>query len=407
MSTVKFEGFEPANTTPVPDVLFDVLLPHLNEAQLKVLLYIVRRTLGFKKTVDAISLKQFRYGITTKKGEQLDNGCGLKNFTSIINALKVLEEMGCIESEKKETTSGDQATTVYRILFRGTARNGVPTASNGVGVLRETEHGTASNGVGVLRQTESQETVLQQTVKQQTVNKRGKGAQSSSPNEKPSSSSLSFQEKNAEKEISTQTPTTEQAIKPPKKKETAARKTAIVEKTITLSPGAQKVYEEWCKMPWFKVKPELTETLAAHCEVAKHYKPTAEIMLKVKNDATSAKNDKKGFYKGKGWNFKFMLNELPQWLAMNDPACNGGSPSTPPSSQQTTQDDEQKLVAWTRTGQWDGNPLENWQQFELMTKKEAKILGWTSDALPGVIHNKIMIQLRKQADQQHRQQATA
>src|SRR6266478_5650201 len=125
MSGFTFEGFEPSNTTPVPDVLFDVLLTHLNEAQLKALMYIIRRTLGFKKTSDTISLKQFRWGITTKKGEQLDQGCGLKNFTTIVKALSSLEQMGCIESEKRETAEGDQDITVYRIKFRGTTQNGV------------------------------------------------------------------------------------------------------------------------------------------------------------------------------------------------------------------------------------------------------------------------------------------
>ena len=170
MSEFTFDGFEPANTTPVPDVLFDKLLPHLNEAQLKVMLYIIRRTLGFKKTSDAISLKQFRYGITTKDGKKLDEGCGLKNYTSIIKALNALEQMGCMESEKKETDDGDAATTVYRVHFRGTARNGVPTtrtvvptARNGGRVLRETED-------GVLRETESQETVIQETVIQEGKN---------------------------------------------------------------------------------------------------------------------------------------------------------------------------------------------------------------------------------------------
>jgi hypothetical protein len=163
-----FEGFDPANTTPVPDVFFDVLLPRLNEAQIKVMMYIIRRTLGFKKSSDAISLKQFRHGITTRDGRQLDQGCGLKNFTTITKALQSLEEMGCIESEKKKTTNGDSATTVYRVRFRGTTANVVPTTPNVGRVLRQTEDRTTPNGGRVLRQTEPQETVLQETVLQET-----------------------------------------------------------------------------------------------------------------------------------------------------------------------------------------------------------------------------------------------
>ncbi len=120
MSSFIFAGFEPSNTTAVPDVLFDVLLSHLNEAQLKVMLYIIRRTLGFKKTADAISLQQFRWGIVTSDKKRLDEGCGLKNYTAITNALKALEQMGCIESEKRKTARGDQAATVYRVVLQKT-----------------------------------------------------------------------------------------------------------------------------------------------------------------------------------------------------------------------------------------------------------------------------------------------
>ncbi len=170
-----FEGFEPANTVPVPDVLFDVLLPRLNEAQLKVMLYIIRRTLGFKKTSDAISLKQFRHGITKKKGEKLDEGCGLKNMTTIIKALNDLEEMGCIESKKDWTEEHDKATTVYSIHFKGTTQSVVPTtqsvvpttANVGRGTAQNVGRGTAQNVGRVLRKTESQETVLQETVLQE------------------------------------------------------------------------------------------------------------------------------------------------------------------------------------------------------------------------------------------------
>ena len=193
-----FEGFEPANTTPVPDILFDVLLPHLNEAQLKVMLYIIRRTLGFKKTTDAISLNQFRWGITRRDGTKLDNGCGLKNFTTISKALKELEQMNCIESDKRKTEEGNDLTTVYRIRFRGTTQNVVPTTDNVVGVLRKKEDGTTRNVGRVLRKKESQdtdslqETVLQETVKQGGVGETESPPQDTPPPEKPQSSKSSF-----------------------------------------------------------------------------------------------------------------------------------------------------------------------------------------------------------------------
>ncbi len=45
---LQFGGFDAPHYTQTPDVLFDELLPYLSEAELKVLLYIIRRTFGFR-----------------------------------------------------------------------------------------------------------------------------------------------------------------------------------------------------------------------------------------------------------------------------------------------------------------------------------------------------------------------
>src|SRR2546423_9842309 len=57
-SRPRFEPFQGPNYTLVPDEVFDRLLPELTGAELKVLLYIIRRTFGFKKDADSISLAQ-------------------------------------------------------------------------------------------------------------------------------------------------------------------------------------------------------------------------------------------------------------------------------------------------------------------------------------------------------------
>src|SRR5689334_15708261 len=72
-----YKGFSRPNTTPVPDDIFDIIAPQLTEAELRVLLYIVRRTFGFKKESDAISLTQMVDGIKTKDGKVLDRGTGM------------------------------------------------------------------------------------------------------------------------------------------------------------------------------------------------------------------------------------------------------------------------------------------------------------------------------------------
>jgi hypothetical protein len=45
----QFTGYASPNYTPVPDELFDEQLPDLSGAELKVLLYVIRRTFGFKR----------------------------------------------------------------------------------------------------------------------------------------------------------------------------------------------------------------------------------------------------------------------------------------------------------------------------------------------------------------------
>ena len=73
----KFPGFRKPNYTMVPDELFDELMPELTGAELKVLLYVIRRTFGFKKGSDRISKSQLESGIQRSDGSVLDNGTGL------------------------------------------------------------------------------------------------------------------------------------------------------------------------------------------------------------------------------------------------------------------------------------------------------------------------------------------
>src|SRR5438105_483252 len=84
---VRFQGYVSPNYTMVPDELFDEQLPDLSGAELKVLMYIIRRTFGFKKDSDNISLSQLLTGIVTKAGHRLDRGTGLSK-QSIVTALR-------------------------------------------------------------------------------------------------------------------------------------------------------------------------------------------------------------------------------------------------------------------------------------------------------------------------------
>src|SRR5712692_7217559 len=74
----RFKGFRSPNYTQVPDEFFDELLAALSLGELKVLLYVMRRTFGFKKGSDRISKSQLENGIVKRAtGEALDHGTGL------------------------------------------------------------------------------------------------------------------------------------------------------------------------------------------------------------------------------------------------------------------------------------------------------------------------------------------
>jgi hypothetical protein len=148
-----FEGFGAPNTTPVPDVVFDVLAPELSEAELRVLLYIIRRTFGFKKTADSISLRQMVDGIVKRDGTILDRGTGLTK-SGVTKALKGLVAKGLIVARQNRSAERGNEPTTYTLRFKTPLSMGEDKGvSTGV-------DNPLSTGV------DTQQTVLQQTVLQ-------------------------------------------------------------------------------------------------------------------------------------------------------------------------------------------------------------------------------------------------
>jgi phage replication O-like protein O len=109
-----FPGFQFPNTTQIPNEVFDTLMPHLSGGELKVLLYICRRTFGFRKDRDSISLTQIAHGITTKAGRVLDQGTGLSK-RHVINALKALEKRNIITVTRKVDETGLNEVNTYSL----------------------------------------------------------------------------------------------------------------------------------------------------------------------------------------------------------------------------------------------------------------------------------------------------
>jgi hypothetical protein len=122
----RFEGFESPNYTPTPDALFDQLLSVLSESELKVLLYVVRRTFGFRKDADAISISQMVSGITTKDGRVLDRGTGLSK-SSVRRGVQGLVDKGVLLVSQARSSEGDYDVNTYRLHFR---QGVVPNSNN-------------------------------------------------------------------------------------------------------------------------------------------------------------------------------------------------------------------------------------------------------------------------------------
>ena len=119
-----FRGFQSPNYTMVPDELFDELMVDLSGAELKVLLYIIRRTYGFKKDSDNISLSQMLHGIRARDGRPLDRGVGLSKKT-LLQALRSLDEQHIILTERRQSAEKGNEPTAYRL-------NVIPAGSDAV-----------------------------------------------------------------------------------------------------------------------------------------------------------------------------------------------------------------------------------------------------------------------------------
>ena len=125
-----FAGFDAPRYTQTPDVLFDELLPYLSEAELKVLLYIIRRTFGFKKEADAISISQMVYGIVKADGSRLDWGAGCSE-SSVKRGIRGLLEKGLIRRENRRSPERGDETPIYRLRMRGDPRGPERTPGEG------------------------------------------------------------------------------------------------------------------------------------------------------------------------------------------------------------------------------------------------------------------------------------
>lgn len=167
-SPFHFAGFQRPNYTQVPDELFDELLTELADGELRVLLYIIRRTFGFKKDYDDISLRQMVEGIKTRDGRVLDRGAGLSK-ASAARAVAGLAAKGIISAKRNSSPEKGNEPTTYALRFKGEflpiPETGTPLSKIETSPVSLVRHPLVSPA-------DPQETDRQETVEQHTVSSK-------------------------------------------------------------------------------------------------------------------------------------------------------------------------------------------------------------------------------------------
>lgn len=148
-----FAGFYKPYTTPVPDNFFDEVLPDLSGAEVKVLLYIFRRTFGWKKDSDNISLSQMVSGITKRDGTVLDRGTGLSKPT-VSRTLQQLVAKGMLRKTRRHSTDNGDEPTTYEPVIAGE-----------IPVLKNATRGVSKVDPGVLQNPTHKKQLDNKTVK--------------------------------------------------------------------------------------------------------------------------------------------------------------------------------------------------------------------------------------------------
>jgi len=118
-----FAGFEYPKMTDVPDQIFDQFLPAFSGAELKVILYVCRKTFGWKKDNDDISLSQLLYGIKTREAKIVDRGTGLSK-PALLKALRSLEKNRLIIRERKSSPEKGNEATNFKLNLKGDNEGG-------------------------------------------------------------------------------------------------------------------------------------------------------------------------------------------------------------------------------------------------------------------------------------------
>jgi hypothetical protein len=124
--------------TGIPNYFLDHIAPSLSASELRVMLYVLRHTLGYQKFSDTICYDQFLNGITTRDGRKLDNGTGISRC-SLVAALANLEKKKLIS--RTSNNGGYAPSTITLILEDLTTKSEFSANSNSSENLSDNSNG--------------------------------------------------------------------------------------------------------------------------------------------------------------------------------------------------------------------------------------------------------------------------
>lgn len=284
-----FSGFLPPerNYFPMPNVWTDITSEIDSLAELKIIEYVIRHTWGYQEydITKTITHDEFMFGRKRKDGSRQDKGTGLSE-KSVKDGTKRAILHGYIYCEVDDRDRA-RIKKSYALKMIPSAGGIDSTPQNKRDTFYPSGREIVSPGPG---------------------NTTPRSGDSTPRSEKDTNRKTPSKDTNRKKEGKSSVSETE-------KDATSSSPNSFL---LNLSPEARRVHEEWSKMPWFPsngMGVTVNKTLAKQYEIASAYEPTAEMMLKVKEWATSPEVDKKRYYANGAWYFKAFLNELPGWLS--------------------------------------------------------------------------------------------
>src|SRR5215472_6530931 len=142
------------NSTQIPDLILDQWMCELSGAEFKVLMYIARRTYGFGRDSDDISINQICRGICRRDGTQLDRGTGLsrsgvKEACNSLIRRGILVRSANVAHDGREPEESTYRLNLYAPLPEEVGQKKAYIGQKVAGVGRRAQGGRPETGRGV------------------------------------------------------------------------------------------------------------------------------------------------------------------------------------------------------------------------------------------------------------------